>query len=127
MPEGHSCTKGYGNCCEQGGDIVLTKGDTNLILEALADGRIPDSVKQQTIANLSGPNPNFCPFFNQDQRICSIYEDRPLVCVSYGSAEMPETTYPFQIRTDGDGPVNGQTRLEVRQIKAEHMSMSGLL
>lgn len=83
MPENHPCKIGKGNCCEQT-DIALTRDDYLLLVKAVQDGKIDKSVIEKAVENASNPDNTFCPFFDKKQRLCTIYEQRPLACAIYG-------------------------------------------
>lgn len=86
----HPCVRGNGECCRQR-NISLTFEDAKLIERAVGRRQIPESVRQQAIANASDPTREYCPFFDIEGRVCTIYRYRPIICIAYGIGGIPES------------------------------------
>lgn len=85
------CKPGGGECCTS--DTPLTRSDADFILDGFKTGRIDSGIgRQAIIRSTDGRRREICPFLNEDKS-CTIYEDRPLICVEFGTGVLPETPF----------------------------------
>lgn len=75
------CKRGMGYCCHA--HVGVSLEESQEIVGAARDGKIPEEVINRVAENLAQENNNMCPFLGKT-RNCMIYEYRPLECVNYG-------------------------------------------
>lgn len=81
------CKIGIAQCCSA--DTPILREDADLILESFRSGKIDPIVGRKITANLDNPiRRGVCPFLDGDKR-CMVYEDRPLLCMIYGTGGLP--------------------------------------
>lgn len=90
MPADHPCQRGNGECCMVR-DLAMTMDDLGVIAEGIANEDISQETLHQAMRNEGDEENQYCPFFDRTNRVCTIYEYRPLVCVSYGMGASPES------------------------------------
>lgn len=79
--EPSSCV-GDGQCCTS--DVPITKGDMGVIVKDIRSGKIPSEVVNASIERSKYPERSGkCPFLDLSNK-CSIYESRPLICITWG-------------------------------------------
>ena len=77
-----SACVGDGQCCTF--DVPITKGDMGIIAKDIRSGKISREIVNASIERSKDPERNEkCPFLDPDNK-CSIYESRPLVCITWG-------------------------------------------
>lgn len=84
MPGNHPCRDLKGECCEIT-DIAVTVDDRQLIIEAFKRGDIERAIIARAVSNASDPDRAFCPFFDNDSKLCMIYKERPIPCQMHGA------------------------------------------
>jgi hypothetical protein len=75
------CLRGKAECCDR--TVGLSRADATLLLRAFAGGKIPDSVRERAVARNLDRRNDRCPFLSDD-RECTIYPFRPLICLAWG-------------------------------------------
>lgn len=80
------CKKGMGFCCTA--NVPLIPEDQEMIIEGISTQKILPEVVQQAIKNAGDESLNTCPFLGEN-RECTIYEQRPLLCRVWGRAGFP--------------------------------------
>jgi hypothetical protein len=75
------CLRGKAECCDR--TVGLSRADAALLLHSLANGEIPDSVRERAVTNNLDRQSDRCPFLG-DSRECTIYPFRPLICLAWG-------------------------------------------
>lgn len=84
-----TCNGECSNCGQCCGDILpLSKSDINKIDNYLKKHKIEPTPK-----NLLAPIDNTCPFRDEKNKKCKIYEVRPEICRVYKCDKTPEETY----------------------------------
>lgn len=78
----HPCSEGNGACCEP--NIFITNNDALHIRQAVSQRRIPLNVVQDAKRRLRIKDRQRCAFLGEDN-LCTIYEDRPLICILAGA------------------------------------------
>jgi Fe-S-cluster containining protein len=78
-----SCQRGRGKCCDR--QVPTTKEDRLRIIKAFKNGDLEDSIRTRALERLKDKNDKRCPFLDE-QNECSIYNERPLICRSFGVA-----------------------------------------
>lgn len=75
------CQKGKGFCCTA--HVGVSVEESQEIISAARDKKIPDTVIKRVAQNLADENNGMCPFLGKTNN-CMIYEYRPLECVNFG-------------------------------------------
>ncbi len=105
----HPCSEGRANCCKQSSQISVTAGDQLNILSAFESQNIKEATILRAIIRATSGDQNSCPFLDE-QNNCSIYVNRPLVCISYGNGG--------DCRIDGINQAAEQTqRIPIERVK----------
>ncbi|MEX2007849.1 MAG: YkgJ family cysteine cluster protein [Candidatus Levyibacteriota bacterium] len=77
-----SACVGEGACCTS--QVPISKGDIGIMVKDIHSGKISREVIDATIERGKDPERSEqCPFLDIDNK-CSIYESRPLVCITWG-------------------------------------------
>ncbi len=84
-----SACVGDGACCTS--QVPITKGDIGIIVKDIKSGKISSEVVDAAIArSKDSEKTEQCPFLDNDNR-CSVYESRPLVCITWGIGGLPSS------------------------------------
>lgn len=78
----HPCRTGDGRCCKED-RIPMTMEDGKEIIAGFARGEVSQTAIDQAIINAQDKERKICPFLD-DQNLCTIYANRPLVCIATG-------------------------------------------
>lgn len=87
------CKRGKGNCCEP--NIFVCEADMQNITRGIKKGNIPQETVTRAIKKAQDPNRESCPFLSED-RECTIYEQRPLICAVAGTSGLPGSQSLFE-------------------------------
>lgn len=108
----HPCSMGNGGCCEP--DIAMSNNDALNIRQAALQGRIHLNVISDAKRRVRDKNRERCAFLG-DNNQCTIYEDRPLICILTGAGGKPITT--DTLRAVADFRAIGQdTEISCRRV-----------
>jgi len=80
------CKAIKGGCCSP--DIVIQVEDGAWIKDAVQNGDISQDTVERAIKRAKNPQVDRCPFLGE-QNECTIYENRPLVCIAHGNGGYP--------------------------------------
>lgn len=106
-----ACKPGNAECCTA--DTPITRSDADFILYGFKTGRIDSEIGRQAIIRSNdGRRREVCPFLDETKS-CTIYEDRPLVCIEYGTGALPESL-PAMIKTETARPGTTLNRKELQ-------------
>lgn len=83
--KGTLCTEGNANCCTSDAEVVAK--DVNHIFEGFRSGILPIEALEVALYR-AATNDSRCPFLDDDNG-CSIYEYRPLICISNDTLKLP--------------------------------------
>lgn len=82
-PDVYPCKKcGTGECCKYP-NLKITSFDMKSLIMADSEGRLA-AAKVLAERSLRQKERVYCPFLNQKDHRCSIYQYRPLICMIYG-------------------------------------------
>ncbi len=105
---------GAAACCTS--EVPITKGDIGIIVGDIRKGKISREVVDAAIVRSKDPERSEqCPFLDSDNR-CSIYESRPLICITWGIGGIP---LPLADRIDVKGLVEEAEPGRIRNIDLE--------
>lgn len=89
IPADYPCSRCNTSECCQNRKVRLTFFDAQYILEAIKNGEISKKVAEQAWETAKDRNSRICPFLNSETNKCTIYNHRPLVCMTYGYGHIP--------------------------------------
>lgn len=85
MGSDHPCRRGKADCCRT--DLLLADSDAAYIREGIQHG----DISSQTLVSAKDrarKGKKVCPFLSENKE-CTIYERRPLICIATGTMAIP--------------------------------------
>lgn len=80
------CIKGKANCCDR--SVGLSRADASYLQRAIDQGQIPAPVVERARKNALDRKNDRCPFLDEN-KACTIYSARPLICMAWGIGGRP--------------------------------------